>query len=68
VISCIEVKYKKVLKKVLKQLEGIKAYFSMLEWNQRSYLILILGSGKDIMSRELMKDLSNKINPLISSI
>ena len=65
VISCMGKRRKKILNRMVRQLQDIDINFSKIEWNQRSYLLLILGSKGKTLNRNVMKDISNFIDNLI---
>jgi hypothetical protein len=66
VISCMEERRKKILNRIVRQLQDIDIYYSKIGWNQRSYLILILGSKSKRLNQESMEEISRFIQTLIN--
>ena len=54
-------KYKKILSKIIKKLKGIEIYFTKIEWNQRTYLIMILSKNRQVLEKDLLNELRHDI-------
>jgi hypothetical protein len=55
---------KKILSQVIDQLKDFNIYFTKIEWDQRSYFILVLRHGNRSLSRDTVKKLKEQLRQL----
>lgn len=52
---------KKILSKIIGRLKKFNIYFTKIEWDQRSYFILIIHHGEQSLSRDAIKKLKEQL-------
>jgi hypothetical protein len=53
---------KRLMSKLIKELEGVELYFTKIEWNQRSYLIMVLSEDKEVVDKEFIERIRECVN------
>lgn len=53
---------KRLMSKLIKELEEVELYFTKIEWNQRSYLLMVLSKDKEVVDREFIERIKECIN------
>jgi hypothetical protein len=59
--------YKRLLSRLAQQLKDVDSYFTRIEWEQRSYLIMILSKNSSMLDDELVEELKIKTIPNITA-
>ncbi|MGE5342835.1 MAG: hypothetical protein ACM3SY_15285 [Candidatus Omnitrophota bacterium] len=54
---------KRILSRLAQNLKDVDAYFTKIEWRNRSYLILILSRGNSILPKDLVEEIMLKCLP-----
>ncbi len=52
---------KKILSQIIRDLKGVAIYFAKIEWNQRTYLLMIMNKDNKAVGRKIIKELSERI-------
>lgn len=56
---------KQILGKIIKALKEYNTYFTKIEWDQKTYFILVLHKGNKVLNAETIKNLKNNIKGFI---
>lgn len=47
-------KQKRLMSRLIKELKEVELYFTKIEWNQRSYLLMILSKDKSVLEKDFI--------------
>ncbi|UCH92762.1 MAG: hypothetical protein JSV88_21035 [Candidatus Aminicenantes bacterium] len=62
------VNHKRLLSRLVHKLVGVDLYFTKIEWDQRSYLIMILSKNNNVVEDDFIEDLINTVSPAADCI
>lgn len=57
--------HRKLLSKLTKKLKDITLYFAKIEWNQRYYVLMLLGRDNKPLGEDFIKELANDIKSFV---
>ncbi len=53
---------KRLMSKLIKELRDVDLYSTRIEWNQRSYVIMVLSKDKDVLEKAYIEKIREKVN------
>ncbi len=56
---------KRLMSKLLKELKDVDVYFTRIEWNQRSYLLMVLSKDGDAVEKDFTAHLKKHVTHLV---
>jgi hypothetical protein len=57
------VNHKRLLSRLVQKLVNVYMYFTKIEWDQRSYLIMILSKNNNVLADDFIEDLMHSVIP-----
>ena len=52
---------KRLMSKLIKELKDVDVYFSKIEWNQRSYLMMVLSKNDNVVDKQFISYLKEYV-------
>ncbi|MDQ1353475.1 MAG: hypothetical protein QG657_3781 [Acidobacteriota bacterium] len=56
---------KRLMSKLIMELKDVEIYFTRIEWNQRSYLLMVLSKNKEVVEKDFIGQLKERVNHFI---
>jgi hypothetical protein len=56
---------KRLMSKLIMELKDVEIYFTRIEWNQRSYLLMVLSKNKDVVEKDFIAKLKERVNHFV---
>lgn len=56
---------KRLMSKLIMELKDVEIYFSRIEWAQRSYLIIVLSKNNDVVEKDFIIKLRQRVNHFV---
>lgn len=56
---------KRLMSKLIMELKDVEIYFTRIEWNQRSYLLMVLSKDKQVVERDFIVKLKERVNHFV---
>lgn len=53
---------KRLMSKLIKELKDVELYFTKIEWNQRSYVLMVLSKDKEMLGKESITGIKDCVN------
>jgi len=56
---------KRLMSKLIMELKDVEIYFTRIEWNQRSYLLMVLSKNKEVVEKDFIAKLKERVNHFV---
>lgn len=56
---------KRLMSKLIMELKDVEIYFTRIEWNQRSYLLMVLSKNKELVEKDFIGQLKERVNHFV---
>jgi hypothetical protein len=56
---------KRLMSKLIMELKEVDIYFTRIEWNQRSYLLMVLSKDKEVVDKDFIAQLKERVNHFV---
>jgi hypothetical protein len=56
---------KRLMSKLIKELKDVDAYFTRIEWNQRSYLLMVLSKDNKVVEKDFISHLKEYVTNIV---
>lgn len=53
---------RRIINRIISRLKSVELYFTKIEWDQRSYLLLILTKNKSALTDDIIEEMMSRIN------
>jgi hypothetical protein len=58
-------KQKRLMSKLIKELKDVDLYSTRIEWNQRSYLVMVLSKDNEVVGKEYIGKIKGCVNQFV---